>query len=126
MLQLSNPAVIDAAFYVTVDGFTPADLAITTPNPTPAQLLASAPSFAMVPSPAGMTIRPSALVAELPSLPAQPQRFTFVYQVVFNNTNGFTAEDVQVALAATTHGISGTAVIDLITQPNPYMVDGPV
>jgi hypothetical protein len=30
-------------------------------------------------------------VAELPSLPAQPRRFTFVYQVVFTNTNGFTA-----------------------------------
>ena len=126
MLQLSNPAVIDAALYVTVDGFTPADLGITTTNPTPTQLLMWAPSFTESPTPAGVTIRPSALVAELPSLPAQPQRFTFVYQVVFSNTNGFTAEDVQVALTATTHSVSGHAVIDLVTQPNPYMIDGPV
>ncbi len=126
MLLLSNPAVIDAAFYVTVDGFTPADLGITNTTPTPAQLLAWAPVFTTSPTPSGMSIRPSQLVAELPSLPAQPQRFTFVYQVVFTDLSGFTAEDVQVVLTATTHGTSGNAVIDLITQPNPYMVDGPV
>jgi hypothetical protein len=126
MLQLSNPAVIDAALYVTVDGFTPMELGITTVNPTPAQLQAWAPAFTESPTPTGMTIRPSALIAELPSLPAQPQRFTFVYQVVFTNTNAFTAEDIQVALTATTHATSGHAVIDLVTQPNPYMVDGPV
>jgi len=126
MLQVSNPAVIDAAFYVTVDGFTPAELGITTTNPTPAQLQAWAPTFTESPTPTGFSIRPSALVAELPSLPAQPQRFTFVYQVVFANTNAFTAEDIPVALTAATHGTSGTAVIDLITQPNPYMVDGPI
>jgi len=126
MLQVSNPAVVDAAFYVTVDGFTPAELGITTTNPTAAQLQAWAPTFTESPTPTGFTIRPSALVAELPSLPAQPQRFTFVYQVVFTNTNAFTAEDIPVSLTATTHSTSGTAVIDLITQPNPFMVDGPV
>ena len=126
MLQISNPAVVDAAFYVTVDGFTPADLGITTTNPTPTQLQAWAPTFTESPTPTGFTIRPSALIAELPSLPAQPQRFTFVYQAVFTNTNGFTAEDIPVGLTATTHSTSGTAVIDLITQPNPFMVDGPI
>ncbi len=126
MLQISNPAVIDAAFYVTVDGFTPAELGITTTNPTPTQLQAWAPTFTETPTPTGFTIRPSALVAELPSLPAQPQRFTFVYQALFTNTNAFTAEDIPVALTATTHSTSGTAVIDLITQPNPFMVDGPI
>src|SRR5262252_2123773 len=126
MLQVSNPAVVDAAFYVTVDGFTPTDLGITTTNPTSAQLQAWAPTFTESPAPTGFSIRPSALVAELPSLPAQPQRFTFVYQAVFTNTNAFTSEDIPVSLTATTHTTSGTAVIDLITQPNPYMVDGPV
>src|SRR5262249_53701472 len=126
MLQSSNPAVIDAAFYVTVDGFTPADLGITTTNPTPTQLQAWAPTFTASPTPTGFTIRPSTLIAELAALPAEPQPFPFVYQVVFTNTNGFTAEDVPVALTATTHATSGTAVIDLITQPNPFMVDGPV
>jgi cell division septation protein DedD len=126
MLQISNPAVIDAAFYVTVDGFTPTELGITTTNPTPTQLQAWAPAFTESPTPTGFSIRPSALVAELPSLPAQPQRFTFVYQVVFANTSAFTAEDIPVALTATTHSTSGTAVIDLVTQPNPYIVDGPV
>ncbi len=126
MLQISNPAVVDAAFYVTVDGFTPADLGITTTNPSPTQLQAWAPTFTESPTPTGFTIRPSGLIAELPSLPAQPQRFTFVYQAVFTNTNGFTAEDIPVGLTATTHSTSGTAVIDLITQPNPFMVDGPI
>ncbi len=48
MLQVSNPAVIDAAFYVTVDGFTPAELGITTTNPTPTQLQSWAPAFTRV------------------------------------------------------------------------------
>jgi hypothetical protein len=126
MLLQAQPAVIDAAFYVTVDGFTPAEMGLTSATPTLAQLQAAAPAFTIAPQFPGLTIRPSALRAELPSLPAQPQRFTFVYQAVFANTSGFTAPMLPVQITATTHGVSGSALILLVLQPNPYMLDGPI
>ena len=124
MLHVGTPAVIDAAFYVTVDGFTPAQLGITSASPTPAQLQAWAPQITMSPSVSGMSIAPTEMKPELPSLPAEPQRFTFVYEVVFQNTSGFTAPVIPVTLTATELGSSGQATIELIQSPNPFMIDG--
>ncbi len=111
---------------MTVDGFTPAELGISIPNPTPAQLLGIAPTFTVAPNVSGMSIQASALIPELPALPAQPQRFTFVYQVAFTDDSGFTAEVLPVQLVAATHGLSSTGLIELVRQPNPYMLDGPI
>jgi len=121
-----NPAVIDAAFYVVVEGFTPAELGITTATPTDAQLQAFAPAIAIAPAVAGMSTHASALKTENPALPNQPQRFTFVYQVRFTNSSGFTAEVLPVMLTATKATVSSSAMITLITQPNPFVIDGAV
>lgn len=126
MLKSSTPAVIDDAFYVTVDGFTPQQLGITSASPTLAQLQAIAPLFTQAPNVSGMAIEVSGFKPELPALPAQPQRFTFTYKVVFQDTSGFTAPLIPVALTASTHGTSGQALIELIQSPNPFMIDGPV
>jgi hypothetical protein len=126
MLHVSTPAVVEAAFYVTVDGFTPAELGLTSASPTPAQLQAAAPVFTMSPNVSGMAIQVSGFKPELPSLPAQPQRFTFIYRVVFQDISGFTAPQLFVTLTAATHGTSAQAVIELIQSPNPFMIDGPV
>jgi hypothetical protein len=126
MLQVSTPADVNAAFYVTVDGFTAAQLGITSASPTLPQLLAWAPQFTTSPTIPGMSIAPSGFTPELPSLPAQPQRFTFVYDVKFQDTSGFTAPLIPVTLTASTHGTSGQAVVELIQSPDPFMIDGPI
>ncbi len=126
MLVQQQPAVIDQAFYVVVEGFKPADLGITTPAPTPAQLQALAPSIALSPTVTGLSVRPSKLLVEDPSLPPQPQRFTFVYQLVFASSAGFTVEVRPVTLTASIAGVSSSGVIVLTLQPNPFEVDGPI
>ncbi|MEV5011929.1 S53 family peptidase [Streptomyces sp. NPDC055692] len=134
MLTVSSPAVINDAFYVTVDGFTPAQLGITSASPTTTQLEAWAPRFTTAPTVSGMSISPTGFKPELPSLPAQPQRFTFTYRVAFTDTTGFTANVLPVTLTASTHGVigeaavlvTGQAAIELIENSNPFMVDGPV
>jgi hypothetical protein len=128
ILHEGTPAVIPAAFYVTVDGFRASDLNITAgtlsgpPN--------VAPSIAFAPALGGMTTQPTKCDAEDPDHLEVPQRFTWTYQASFTNTNDFTAENRAVVLTASitsTTGltVSGEAVITLTTQPNPYEVDGP-
>ncbi|HEY6289113.1 MAG TPA: hypothetical protein VIW48_06690, partial [Nitrospiraceae bacterium] len=126
MLVQKQPAVVDPAFYVVVEGFTPAELGITTATPTDAQLQALAPSIAISPGVTDMSVRASALKVEDPSLPNQPQRFSFFYQVIFASSAGFGVELGQVTLTATIAKVSSSAQIELIQQPNPYVVDGPI
>jgi hypothetical protein len=59
-----------------------------------------------------------------------PQRFTWTCDLVFANTDSFTAENLGVTMAASitsTSGVTviGESVITLTTQPNPYEIDGP-
>src|SRR5258708_5469951 len=63
---------------------------------------------------------------EDPLLPNQPQRFTFFYQIIFASSAGFGVELEQVTLTATIANVSSSAQIELIQQPNPYVVDGPI
>ena len=128
ILHGTNPAIIDAVFYVTVDGFRASDLNITagtlsgTPN--------VAPHMTFAPGLGGMTAQAVKCDAEDPDHLAVPQRFTWTYQAVFTDSNDFTSENVPVVMTASitsTAGlaVSGQAVITLTTQPNPYEVDGP-
>ncbi|HTD36780.1 MAG TPA: LodA/GoxA family CTQ-dependent oxidase, partial [Candidatus Limnocylindrales bacterium] len=125
LLKLSTPADVQAAFYVVVEGFTPSQLGITTANPNPAQLQAWAPAIAASPAVTDMSWKPTALLVEDPSLPNAPQRFTFVYDMTFASTNGFVAEILPVTLTATIQDVTRNGAIELIDQPNPYLVDGP-
>ena len=61
---------------------------------------------------------------------AGPQRFTWTYQMQFDDTTDIRQEVLPVAMTAsllTTTGVtmSAQAVITLTTQPNPYEIDGP-
>jgi hypothetical protein len=134
LLLVSNPATVDAAFYIAVDGFIPNDLGITAaslvgvPNVSPAVTL--------TPSVTGMTVKATSLVAEDPALSGGIQRFTWVYEVQFTSSGGFPASVggvTPVTLSATASRISapvvsatGSAVMQLIHEPNPYEMDGPV
>lgn len=126
LLLLQQPAVVDPAFYVVVEGFKPSELGITTPTPTPAQLQALASAITLSPAVPGMSVRVSALKTEDPALPDQPQRFTFFYQLLFASSAGFVTEVETVTLTATIAGVSNSAPIVLTLQPNPYVLDGPI
>nr|AHZ89325.1 hypothetical protein [uncultured bacterium 'pool 3 contig00022'] len=140
VLATGTPAVFKDSVYVIAEGFTPAELSVTTATPTQAQLEVFSPAITIrraddtpVPS---MTARPHALLLQDDSLPATlRQRFTFVYQIEFTNANDFVdgggpLESQVVNLNATkSAGAAGTFVafgfMHLTNQPNPYMLDGP-
>jgi hypothetical protein len=120
---LNGNATVNAAFYVVVEGFTAAELGITPPDLVGAP--ATRPVLTSLPVVAGMTIgNPTALLAEDPSLPATPQRFTWVYPVSFTSSAGFTQQILNVNLHASISTVSGDAQIQLLQQPNPYELDG--
>lgn len=124
LLHASPAEVVKEAFYVTVDGFTPAELGITTATPNPTQLHEWAPRMTLSPALSELLVVPSGLLPELPSLPDQPQRFTFVYNVEFTGVADFTKEVLPVTLTAKTHGLTASAQIELITKPDPHMHHG--
>ena len=122
LLQAGN-ATVDAAFYVVVDGFSAAELGVTVADLSGTPGLR--PTLTSAPTVSGMTIgQPTRLIAEDPSLPAFPQRFTWVYPVSFANSSGFTQQILNVTISASLAGVSGAGIIRLLQQPNPYELDG--
>jgi len=127
LLGQGSPVVISDAFYILVDGCWPDWLGINTSSLGTSPSVT--PNLTVTPAVAGMTIDFSSLEAEDSNLPASPQRFTWVCKVSFSDSNGFPSNPGQVltaALTATLVGLSGSAHIRLICEPNPYEIDGPV
>ena len=128
---------ISPTFYLLVDGYTPAQLGITTATPTAAQLAAFAPAFAFTdpgggPVVANLAAFPTQMLLEVagPSALDTPQRVTFEYGIRFTGTAMFPAigatpefRDVQMSVNVQGHGCTND--ITLFRQPNPYMLDGP-
>jgi len=126
----------DDAFYVVLDGFTPAELGITAATQTAPPPAAIAPNIAF--RRAGGTLvaelsaQPQTLLYELPSLPAGVrQRFTFRYRLriagtaPFFQADGVTPIEMQtLTLEATSSAFVGRGTIRLHHQPNPFMLDG--
>lgn len=122
-MLLNGNATVNAAFYVVVEGFTAGELGITLADLTGPP--ATKPTLTVLPAVAGMTVgQPTALLAEDPSLPAAPQRFTWVYSVTFTSSAGFTQQVLNVTLNASISTVFGSAQIQLLQQPNPYELDG--
>ena len=123
----SGLAFIQAAFLVHVDGFRPDELGIT--STTLSDPSSVAPTITPSPTVSGMHIAPVSFQPEDPTLPPEAQRFTWTYQVIFTDVSGFpaTADGVtKVTLTATMGGVSDTGIIELIGEPNPYEMDGPI
>jgi hypothetical protein len=123
------------AFFITVDGLTPSDFpggGITTLTATQAQLNQWAPSIPDPVGPAGatnITITPSAVSSDDPSLSPEVQRFTFTYTVTFPDNSAFTvppASDfpeiltLNASLAAATGMLTASQDIELITAADPF------
>jgi hypothetical protein len=129
LLHQGTPAVVPAAFYVTIDGFRASDLGISavTLSGTPDV----APSISFNPGLTGVLVpQASMCVAEDSAHLSFPQRFTWVYPITFVDTSDFDQESRQITLTASmtsSSGITvgGSALLTLTTQPNPYEIDGP-
>ena len=133
------PATFENAFYVIAEGFLPAELGVTTANPTQVQLAAFAPATTVrredgsaVP---GMSAKATGLLLQNTSLPPNlRQRFTFVYRIEFANNSAFSINaapvEFQKVFVEASKTVNNTAysedgVLTLTRQPNPYMLDGP-
>ena len=125
MLQTANPAVIESALYITLDGFTPQEIGISGATPTDPPTLK--PTLNVNPAIAQMEIIAAHLDMEDPAHLIRRQRITWTYDVRFTGTSGFNfASATQtVALSASLSGQSANASLLLIKQPNPYEIDGP-
>ena len=110
-------AVIPDAFRVAVDGFSASELGIT-----------GSTSTLPVPSPvAGMAIIPRGNISATLGYGPDVQRFTFVYDIDFGTTDtafGFSSATKFVTLRVTAGPTSAQAQIELIKQPNPFLLHG--
>jgi hypothetical protein len=128
MLHQGSPAVIPAAFYVTIDGFRAADINLTAADLSGVPTVS--PTLAPVPGLNDMTIHIASCHASDPDNLALTQRFTFTYDVHFTGVTDFNAETRAVGLHASMTSTSGVTVtadagIILNKQPNPFEIDGP-
>ena len=134
LLHVSDPAHVEAAFYVVADGFTPADLNITAASLTGTPNVS--PNVTLTPAVTGMTVDATSLVAEDPGLSGAIQRFTWVYRVNFTSSGGFPATVGGITVVTLSATISrstapavnatGNALVQLVHEPNPYEIDGPI
>jgi hypothetical protein len=111
----------DDAFYVIYDGFAPSTLSLP----------AAEPSIKFLSSIGGSQISSISAIKtsvdlENAGAPTTPQRISFTYRVHFNNTSAFTVEKREIYVEATFDGITNIALMHLIDQPSPYMLDGSV
>lgn len=121
-----------AAIFVTVDGLKPSQFphgGITTLSPSSTLLMQWAPAI-NVGGGFPITITPTAVTSDDPSLSDRLQRLTFTYQVSFTgNAFGFggNAATVPVSASLTTSAVPAAltdmAWIELIKSANPFMLD---
>ena len=111
----------DNAFYVIYDGFAPSAMGV--PGAVPSIRFLSSIGGSQIPS---MSAIYTSIDLENPGALTIPQRISFTFRLHFSNTSAFTAELRDIYVEATLGGIADVALMHLINQPNPYMVDGSV
>jgi hypothetical protein len=116
-------AVVTGAFFVTVDGFTPTQLGIVNSSS-----LSAAPVVNFSPS-TGVTNTCSSLESDDPTYGPEIQRFRFGYDVNFGSADtaftSFSAMTETVTLSTVFQGLSSTAEVTFMKQPDPYIQQGP-
>ncbi len=129
-IEQASPGVISNVLYVMVDGFKPTtDLGIHTSDLTGTPTVV--PSFSYAPSLASLTIEAVQLLAvdvgADGSLLDFPQRLTWVCSASFtDSTTGFGSAPLPVTVQASIGGLSGSGVVTLVLNADPYLLDGPV
>ncbi|MGE5344007.1 MAG: protein-glutamine glutaminase family protein [Candidatus Omnitrophota bacterium] len=126
LLTIVNPANINSAFFVIVDGFTPSELGIT--DITLVGVPNIHPTLTLSPDVPQMAVEVMATIGlEDPDHLLRRQRITWKYRIRFTGNNAFAASDFQIVnLTASLSTVSANASIYLTTQPNPYEIDGEI
>ena len=119
--EVQTTSSYDNAFYVVYDGFSPAALGL--PGAAPAISFHDAVSGAAIGT---MSATSTAVELENPGALMTPQRVSFTYRIDFANRNAFNAETREIYVQASLAGITDVAPMQLLQQPNPYMLDGPI
>ena len=113
-------AVFDPAFYVVVEGYTPAEIGIDTTKPIPPQL-ANPPILPAVPSPfpghVKIAFSPN-MIPEDPTLPPTPQRFTFPFSMEFLDDTMF-GISASIATLNATFSAAGNMVANSADHTDP-------
>jgi hypothetical protein len=109
------------SFYVIYDGLAPNSLGV--PGTNPAITFLDSIGGAAIPSISGKV---TSVELEDSSALSTPQRITFTVEVDFTDTSAFTAETRSIYAVASLAGLQDVAPIELVKQPNPYMVDGAI
>jgi hypothetical protein len=131
-VKASSPvnAVFNPAFYVVIEGYTPAEIGIDTSKPIGPQLL-NPPILPNVPSPFPGHVQITfvgPMIPEDPSLPPTPQRFTFPFEMTFLDDSMFGTATTMVTLnanfTAPSASVDASAEITLTANPNPYILHG--
>jgi len=117
--SMGPSAIITDAFRVVVDGFTAAQIGATSPAST---LNVASPI-------GGMTVKCTGNSSASGSYGPQPQRFTFLYNLDFGTDSSdpafsFAGTTKLLTLHITVSGVSASGQIELIKQPDPYMLHG--
>ncbi len=112
-------AIVTDVSRVIVDGFTAAQIGATSPAST---LNVGSPV-------AGMTVECTGNFSATGSYGPQPQRFTFIYNLDFGTEPSdpafsFAGATEFLTLHVTVAGVSASGQIELIKQPDPYMLHG--
>jgi hypothetical protein len=107
------------AFRVTVDGFTAAELGLSGPSSTLAMVPTLSPGT-------GMTVLPVGNSSDNGDYGPEVQRFTFFYNLDFPDDSafGFSAPTKTVTLAVTAGTQPASAQLELIKQPDPFILHG--
>jgi hypothetical protein len=111
-------AVIPDAFRVVVDGLTAAQVGATGPGSS----LDSVPT----PSP-GISIYGKGNISSTGGYGPEPQRFTFVFDMDFGSTDtafDFASATEFLTLQVAVAGLTATAELELVKQPDPFMLHG--
>jgi murein tripeptide amidase MpaA len=107
------------SFYVIYDGLAPSSLGV--PGATPTITFLDAIGGNVINSIQGKI---TGVDLESPGALNTPQRVSFTVEVDFTDGSAFTAETRGVFAEASLAGMQDVAPIELVKQPNPYMVDG--
>ncbi|MFP4896902.1 hypothetical protein [Paraburkholderia sp. EG304] len=125
--QPPAPAVVPDCFWVAVEGYSPADLGLSTGNLGNPPIK---PGINITPSVSGLSFVCTGVTPEDLSLPPTLQRMRFAFAAVWTDSTafGFTGdfEDVTLSASFTARGstVTGQAQLRLTKQADPYVLNG--
>lgn len=129
-LRANASGRVPGAFYVSLEGFSPDELGITTLTPDAATLASFAPNIAVSGSVTGISAFIEEMIVQDPTMRRERvQRVVFKFGLDFSAANLSTLEAATMTIAATPQSgdaYSSSATFFLKNQPAPYMLDGDV